>query len=418
MPLTQKRTPKSPGTEMQMKTRKERRFDETEAGLPTLSQQTAALKLLDSPVAAKLTASSKLDDLLSYLGPYNPRPQPVTSKDTVWLLDNIAYRGSKGDWEAEFVAAVFSQHPSCNLVDAVTKVAEKIGLSDDDGDRATIEERILPFLMDVQPGKLVHSSFGASTKLKLGPGGRNGISSDIRSLPSSNAGDIVSTSAEAPSGVTGLLEMKSFHSEPGGWAVISDVDDTIKVTMTSDPIGILRSTFVATPTPVAGMPDLYARIHQLLTPHTPFFYLSASPYNLYPFLRNFRNQYYPFGQLILRDASWMTIPGLLSNLTLGTQEYKVDRMRKIHGWLPKKKVICIGDSTQSDPEAYGDIARSFPGWVKVILIRKVTDIASIGIEAKNEPGRFEKAFTGIPRNIWHVFEDPTECFKIILDAAS
>lgn len=188
--------------------------------------------------------------------------------------------------------------------------------------------------------------------------------------------------------------------------------------MTSDPIGILRTTFIDTPTPVAGMPELYAHIHELLTPKTPFFYLSASPYNLYPFLRSFREQHYPFGQLILRDASWMTIPGLLSNLTLGTEDYKVERMQKIHSWLPKKKMILIGDSTQSDPEAYGDIYRAFPGWVKVILIRKVTDIASIGIEAKNDPERFEKAFKDVPENIWHVFEEPNECYRVIKDAVS
>jgi phosphatidate phosphatase APP1 len=224
--------------------------------------------------------------------------------------------------------------------------------------------------------------------------------------------------AKVPAGTSGLLEMKTEYTEPEGWAVVSDIDDTIKITMTSDPIGILRSTFIDTPTPVAGMPELYAHIHKLLTPKTPFFYLSASPYNLYPFLHAFREQHYPFGQLILRDASWLTVPGLLSNLTLGTEDYKVDRMQKIHSWLPKKKMICIGDSTQSDPEAYGDIYRAFPGWVKVILIRKVTDIASVGIEAKNDPERFEMAFKDVPKNVWHVFESPSECYEVIKNAVS
>jgi phosphatidate phosphatase APP1 len=57
----------------------------------------------------------------------------------------------------------------------------------------------------------------------------------------------------------------------------------------------------------------------------------------------------------LRDASWMSLPGLLSDLTLGTQAYKVDRMVKVHSWLPKRKMVCIGDSTQSDPEAYAEM---------------------------------------------------------------
>jgi hypothetical protein len=73
------------------------------------------------------------------------------------------------------------------------------------------------------------------------------------------------------------------------------------------------------------------------------------------FLKNFLSKHYPKGTVILRDASWMNLSGLLSNLTLGTQAYKVDRMKKINSWLPKRKMICIGDSTQSDPEAYGEM---------------------------------------------------------------
>jgi phosphatidate phosphatase APP1 len=49
----------------------------------------------------------------------------------------------------------------------------------------------------------------------------------------------------------------------------------------------------------------------------------------------------------------MTLSGLLSSLTLGTEKYKIDRIKKIHRWLPRRSMICIGDSTQSDPEAYG-----------------------------------------------------------------
>ena len=125
--------------------------------------------------------------------------------------------------------------------------------------------------------------------------------------------------------------------------------------MTSDPIGILRSTFLSPPTPVPGMPELYAFIQETITRSAPFFYLSASPYNLYMFLHNYRQKYYPQGTIILRDANWMNLSGLLSNLTLGTEAYKVDRMEKINTWLPKRKMICIGDSTQSDPEAYGEM---------------------------------------------------------------
>jgi len=125
--------------------------------------------------------------------------------------------------------------------------------------------------------------------------------------------------------------------------------------MTSSPEGILRSTFVSDPTPITGMPEFYKYISGLMTPAAPFFYLSASPYNLYAFLTQFLYKYYLPGTLILRDASWTNLRGLLTNLTLNTREYKVSRMVKINSWLPDRKMICIGDSTQSDPEAYGDM---------------------------------------------------------------
>ena len=57
--------------------------------------------------------------------------------------------------------------------------------------------------------------------------------------------------------------------------------------------------------------------------------------------------------------------------------------------------------------------RKNPGWVKLVLIRKVTDIASIGIVQKNEPERFEKAFAGVPKDVWRVFEGPEECYGLV-----
>jgi phosphatidate phosphatase APP1 len=132
-----------------------------------------------------------------------------------------------------------------------------------------------------------------------------------------------------------------------------DIDDTIKITMTHDGIGILKTTFVDEPEPVARMPDLYRYINSTLSP--TWFYLTASPYNLYPFLHGFCNEYYPSGTIILRDASWMNIGGFISSLTVDTQSYKEDRLTKIHSWLPQRKVLAIGDSTQRDPEAYGTL---------------------------------------------------------------
>jgi phosphatidate phosphatase APP1 len=102
---------------------------------------------------------------------------------------------------------------------------------------------------------------------------------------------------------------------------------------------------------VEGMPELYKSLHARY--HPTFFYLSASPWQLYPFLRGFTKTHYPFGQIILRDMSYMELSSFLASLTVGTQEYKQDRIEKIHRWFPNKTFLCIGDSSQRDPESYG-----------------------------------------------------------------
>ncbi|KAL1895699.1 hypothetical protein Sste5346_005171 [Sporothrix stenoceras] len=428
---------------LQLLTRQQRQFSELEASLPDrssfwgfatsggeagapLSLHPASLlasggRLLQS-VSKASAESSRVADLLSYLGSRNPIPQPITDKDSVWLLDNVAFVDPKtGQYQAEYIVAVMAQHPTCKVVDAVRAVADKLGRgAEDDEALKTIEERITPFLQDILPGRQVAALHGRDWRLQFSPGGRNGLSSDIRKLPAAEPGALVPTRAEVPAGVNGMLQMQTFYTatspQEGKWGVISDIDDTIKLTQTSDPIGILQKTFVDPATPIEGMPPLYQYIQSLMGDAAPFFYLSASPYNLYPFLHGFRREFYPHGMLVLRDATLMSVSGLLSTLTLGTQAYKVDRMHKIHGWLPDKTFVCIGDSTQSDPEAYGEIYRTFPGWVGLILIRKVTDIAALGMEEKNEPERFEKAFEGVPKDKWHVFEDPQECYTLVQQA--
>ena len=159
------------------------------------------------------------------------------------------------------------------------------------------------------------------------------------------------------------------------------------------------------------MPELYTHLHSLLSP--AWFYLSASPYNLYPFLRSFLHTHYPPGSILLRSASWMDLSGFLASLTQGTEAYKRERMENLHTMLPKRKIVCIGDSTQSDPEAYGDICRKFPGWVRKVFIRKVTSVAEMDVEEKNTDERFEKAFRDVPRETWRVFEDPKELHAVV-----
>jgi phosphatidate phosphatase APP1 len=121
----------------------------------------------------------------------------------------------------------------------------------------------------------------------------------------------------------------------------------------NDRIKLLQHTFLDKHgEPVPGMPELYKTLSDKLGNPT-FVYLSASPWQLYPFLHEMVAANYPGGQIILRDMSYVELSSFIATLTIGTQEFKEDEMDKLHRWLPNKQFLAIGDSTQTDPEAYG-----------------------------------------------------------------
>src|SRR5277367_1269252 len=198
---------------------------------------------------------------------------------------------------------------------------------------------VLPFVSAIAPAHYVEIQIpcaGARPHIRrLGPSNPNGISSQIELTGGSadSDGTLVETTS-----VDGLFPDLSNHirfAGPEGWAVISDIDDTIKITQTPDAIGILKTTFAEIPKTTEGMPEFYKILDEQFK-QPPWFYLSASPYNLYPFLHTFINNNYKQGTIILRDNSWMYLGGLLQSLTQGTQAYKTNRMNKIHEWLPKR----------------------------------------------------------------------------------
>ncbi|KAK4553428.1 hypothetical protein LTR86_009485 [Recurvomyces mirabilis] len=381
------------------------------------------------------------------------RPKPVDpALHNVWIFDNTAFRmpaagdnraelaeqqdpndtkprlasepgqttqepaANSAGWEVEFVAAYFIKGSGKDLSRVTSALIKQLHVDESDiATKKRISARLEPFIDSVLPNRTLRISIDNKEEQTLGPSSYSGISSGLLPLHFTPSAPQISSSAINLPPPFGLGSTTVFAQEQG-WGVISDIDDTIKVTQSTDPIGILHNTFtVESPEPIAGMPELYAHMNKTLTTNAegkdnapPYFYLSASPYNLYPFLRRFRDAHFPQGTIILRDASWQNLGGLITSLQRNTKEYKDDRIAKIHSWLPHRKFVCLGDSTQSDPEAYGEAARKYPGWIKAVFIREVSDIAFMNETEKNKPERFEKAFEGLDRKLWHVFTDPAE----------
>ncbi|KAJ5084472.1 hypothetical protein NUU61_009051 [Penicillium alfredii] len=403
-----------------------------EAPAPDVKQdpKEAAEPTTPHPETPEKRSSSFMNFFASILGSKNPLAQPADpDTHTVWLLDNTAYQPVAADgassptataeqpsWRAEVVACIFEREGRKDIGKLVATIADHIGLDGelgaDEDSRQHIKQRVQPFLDQVAPSRTLTLEIAVDEPAQvhaLGPSDRNGIVSQDVDLGAVDVDDGGVVRPQLQGFGPDPASMNTTFAAPEGWLVISDIDDTIKYTQTREPTGILRSTFADEPEPITGMPQFYEHIEAELVP--AWFYLSASPYNLYPFLHRFLREQYPPGTLVLRDYAWMDVSGLIRSFTEKTHEYKVDRMEKIRRWFPRRRVLCIGDSTQEDPEAYADMYRRYPNWIHAIIIRKVTDVAHM--EERNRPERFEQAFQDVPAHVWTIFEDTRELHDFV-----
>ena len=180
-----------------------------------------------------------------------------------------------------------------------------------------------------------------------------------------------------------------------GLSVISDIDDTIKITNVTDPKRLFANTFFKDFQEVPGMPDLY---QQFAAQDIPINFVSSSPWQLYDPLQGFvRRAGYPWATMSLKDVRFRD-ETLLNLFKKGT-ETKPKQIEPILRRYPMRKFILIGDSGEQDPEVYGDMARRFPSQIHRILIRNVDNSTA-------EDERHRRAFKDIPRSKWQLFDQP------------
>ncbi len=182
-----------------------------------------------------------------------------------------------------------------------------------------------------------------------------------------------------------------------GMSVISDIDDTIKVTEVRKREALLLNTFCRPFKAVEGMAGLYRAWH---TNGAQFHYLSASPWQLYLPLAEFIGKAgFPAGTFHMKDfrVKDSTVLALLGD----PEAFKLRLIRPLFEQFPQRRFLLVGDSGEKDPEIYGQIAREFPKQVRGVFIRDVTD-ENRGAE------RYKRAFRDVPDASWVVFKSPHE----------
>ncbi len=133
--------------------------------------------------------------------------------------------------------------------------------------------------------------------------------------------------------------------------VVSDIDDTIKVSQVRDKPELLMNTFCRPFRPAPGMAELYRKWD---AGNVRFHYVSASPWQLYPPLAEFiREHRFPGGTFAMKP--FRIQDGTALNV-LGTQNtYKRSIIEPLIQQFPHDQFVLVGDTGEQDP-------RSSPAW--------------------------------------------------------
>lgn len=332
----------------------------------------------------------------------------ISLLDRVLLFDGFAFPdpSNAGNTLLQMQTYVSLRTPDLGAATAVvTNLLSGLGVPVGEA-LNTLQERLEVLGSIGLPGKKVEASVtGCANTAKLpGTNARDlGLANGIANLGQCSGQRELEATVK-----TGLFDNRNiksqvFFSPDEGFGVISDIDDTIKISNVLDTASLLKSTLLEAPKFVPGMPDLYASLASTL-PTPQFVYITATPYQFYPFLNSFIDSSFSAskGPIFTQNLTVVDIPELINFVTDAGSDplaYKLSMIDRVQAMYPKKKWVVIGDSTQKDPEVYAAAFRKFGGdFIQCIWIRQVDG-------ADNAAQRFTTAFEGVPQERFRVFSD-------------
>ena len=321
--------------------------------------------------------------------------------ETVIFFPSSAHIKADGNWSLPIHHWIFEKEEgdiSRKFTQkALSEVLESLGVSEEQASSPQTKKRLMWFLVDNQRKKKVHILLGKQVKtLSL-------------SKPNGHANTTLSLTAELAKKYQkqgGWLSIKvpnqlnqNFSGEiqlipETGVSVISDIDDTIKISNVLDKKALIKNTFTKPYVAPQGFPEYYKKMQKK---GAYFHYVSASPWQLYPSLKPFLDKNYPKGTVSLRN--FRIKDSSLINFLQSSEHYKVKQISNIIKRYPKHQFILIGDSGEHDPEVFAKIYKQYPENIKSIQIRAVKN-------SNMKQERFDKLFVITPKTLWEIFTNP------------
>lgn len=302
-------------------------------------------------------------------------------------------------WRVEIRGSAFEPEKRGVLLAALREALELEHVEMTPSEERIFNERARLFLVDHERGKKIFVRFGSKSfavgKSKADGSFSGKVPLSDREMAKSSR---ITFEAALPPAESRVFRGEGFKLEETGLSVISDIDDTIRITEVRNRHAMLRNTFLRDFAPVPGMAEFYQTLAR--SNHAQFHYVSASPWQLYEPLAEFVNAYgFPHGTFALKEFRWKNRTFL--SLFESPEKYKPTVIEPLLEQFPQRRFILIGDSGERDPEIYAALARKYPRQIAAIYIRDVT----------GEPasaGRYAKTFDGLPDELRQVFSAPAE----------
>lgn len=332
-----------------------------------------------------------------------PDVSTLRVNETLVLFPTAARLSDDGrSWRVPLHAWVYVPQQSRVRTAAIAKLLEeRYGLRVDATSRPYFERRINLLLADNKHGRVIVVEAAGRT-FRLPPTRHNGHAGIEVEIPRETA------EGAAPEGrlpvrvVLPPRDGRSFTGVvhligPSGLSIVSDIDDTVKVTHVTDRAKLWDHTFYKPFEAVPGMAELYKR---LLPEGAGLHFVSSSPWHLYAPLAEFLEQSgFPPATLELKTIRLKDASVL--NILKSPLETKPPQIEALMARHPGRRFILVGDSGEKDPEIYADFMRRYPGRIERILIRNVTG-------ASADDARFKAIFEGLDPRRWQLFVEPRE----------
>ncbi len=345
--------------------------------------------------------------LASALGAEGDPPSCIKGDEAVVFFPTIGHRNQGGGtWDLAIHGWIHEPRSGGSALAAFSAALGMELLAPTSAKAKIFAERARAFVADNERGKQVRIRLGGKT-YALGESGPNGHFHGRLQLTAAEVEALRRTSANRRcanfQAVMRPEDSRVFNGrvhliEAAGISVVSDIDDTVKITEVRDRKALLANTFLRPFRSVPGMAEVFASWAK--TRGVTFHYVSASPWQLYVPLRGFLwDAGFPAGTFHFKLFRWKDRS--FFNLFDSPETYKLAAVEPILRQFPKRRFVLVGDSGEEDPEAYGELARRHPGQVARILIRDVTG-------ESHDAHRYQTAFKGLPQSLWRVFREARE----------